>query len=281
MVKRISFAALAATFLAACSPVGLVNTLVPREGLVQEREVAYGKHPRQVLDVYRPAEAGGAPRPVVVFFYGGSWEGGNRGSYLFVAQALASRGFVAVVPDYRVYPEVRFPAFLEDGAAAVAWTKANASRFGGDPGKVFVMGHSAGAHVAAMLALDPQWLATQELRPSDLAGLIGLAGPYDFLPLTNATLREIFAPQATISRTQPINFITRGAPRTLLATGTTDVSVSPGNSERLAKKLREVGTEVTELRYPELGHVAIVGVLAAPFQGRSPLLDEIERFVKR
>lgn len=280
MVRRFALAALAAGFLAACSPMGVLNTLVSTGGLVQDRSIAYGTHPRQVLDTYRPAEPG-APRPVVVFFYGGSWDSGNRGSYLFVAQALAARGIIAVVPDYRVHPEVVFPTFLEDAAAAVAWTRANAARLGGDPAKIHVMGHSAGAHIAAMLALDPQWLAPHGMRPRDLAGLIGLAGPYDFLPLKNDTLRRIFAPESTIARTQPINFVTREAPRALLATGTTDESVSPGNSERLARKLREAGVTVTELRYPELGHISIVGVLAAPFQGRSPLVGEIERFVKR
>jgi acetyl esterase/lipase len=276
---RILAALLLAAALSGCSAVSVLNALVPTDGLEIRGAIAYGDNPRQRLDVYRPRDASGA-RPVIVFFYGGSWDSGSRESYLFVAEALVSRGFVVVVPDYRVYPEVVFPGFLEDAASAVAWTKRNAARFGGDPAKVFVMGHSAGAHIAAMIALDPQFLAREGLTPAALSGFIGLAGPYDFLPLKNETLKRIFAPPETIARTQPINFVTAAAPPALLASPETDSSVSPGNSQRLAARLREKGVSVTELRYPKLNHYTIVGSLAAPLRGGEPLLDEIERFVR-
>lgn len=274
------FAALAlAALLAGCSATTLLNVLAPTGDLDIRRDVAYGELPRQKLDVYRARESTGA-RPVVVFFYGGSWDSGERANYLFVAEALASRGFVAVVPDYRVYPEVTFPGFLEDAAQAVAWAQRNAREIGGDPSRVFLMGHSAGAHIAAMLALDPQFLGRQGLAPSKLAGFIGLAGPYDFLPLRNETLKKIFAPQDTIARTQPINFVSAASPPALLVTGETDSAVSPGNTQRLAARLREKGVAVTELRYKDYNHYTIIGVLAAPLRGGEPLLDEIERFVR-
>jgi acetyl esterase/lipase len=279
LALRLLAAPLLVATLAACSPLSVLNILAPKAGLEIRQDIAYGTLPRQKLDVYRAKDAKG-PQPVVVFFYGGSWDSGSRENYLFVAEALVSRGFVAVVPDYRLFPEVTFPGFLEDAAQAVAWVKRNARDAGGDPDKVFLMGHSAGAHVAAMLALDPQYLARQQLAPKDLAGFIGLAGPYDFLPLKSETLKQIFAPEATIARTQPINFVTAAAPPALLVTGETDSAVSPGNSQRLAARLREKGVPVTELRYKDYNHYNIVGVLAAPLRGGEPLLDEIERFVR-
>ena len=145
--------------------------------------------------IYRPQDAKTAP--VIVFFYGGSWQSGNKSIYKFVGSALARRGR-GVVPDYRVYPEVIYPAFLEDGALAVRWTKDNATRFGADPNMLFVMGHSAGAYMAAMLALDSRWLGRAGLSPRrDIAGLVGISGPYDFLPLHDYTLRQFSAAHTT------------------------------------------------------------------------------------
>ena len=152
--------------VAGCTPASPLNVLASRNGLEVSSSIAYAKGPRQTLDVYRPRGAQAAP--VVIFFYGGSWQGGTKETYPFVATALARKGYVTVVPDYRVYPEVRFPAFLEDGAQVVRWVKQNATEFGGDPERVIVMGHSAGAHVAAMLALDGQWLGALGLDPLDV-----------------------------------------------------------------------------------------------------------------
>ncbi|APV50616.1 hypothetical protein BWI17_13505 [Betaproteobacteria bacterium GR16-43] len=269
----------AAMALGGCSAITLLNTLTPTSDLEIRRDIAYGADPRYKLDVYRqrdlPPDA-----PVVVFFYGGSWDSGEKGNYLFAAEALASRGFVAILPDYRVYPAVTFPGFLDDAAAAVAWTKKNARAHGGNPDKVFLMGHSAGAHIAAMVSLDPQFLAQQGLTPTAVSGFIGLAGPYDFLPLRDETLKKIFAPEATIARTQPINFVSASAPPALLMTGDKDASVSPGNTIRLAAKLKREGRTVTEVHYPDCNHYTIVGLLAAPFRKDEPILDDIERFVR-
>jgi acetyl esterase/lipase len=277
--RRLGAAALVAALLAGCSPVSILNVLAPTGNLEIRPAVAYGEHPRQRLDTYTPREAA-EPRPVVVFFYGGGWDSGSRGSYLFVAEALASRGFVVVVPDYRVYPEVVFPAFLDDSAAAVAWTVRNAHAIGGDPSRVFLMGHSAGAHIAAMLSLDPQYLARSGLTPAAISGFIGLAGPYDFLPLKEERLKIIFAPPEAIARTQPINFVRPGAPRAFLAAPGTDDRVNPGNTVRLSAKLRAAGVPVTEQSYAGLNHYTIVAALSVALRGSYPLLDDIERFVR-
>jgi acetyl esterase/lipase len=271
----------------ACAPLAVINGLVPADTYAATRDLAYGNHPRQRLDVYVPARTaptGARAAPVIVFFYGGGWTSGERGDYLFVGEALASRGFVAVVADYRLYPEVKFPQFLHDSAAAVAWAALNAAKFGGDPGRIYLAGHSAGAYNAAMLTYAPDYLAQVGVEPKAIRGLIGLAGPYDFLPVTASSTRAIFGYPDTPPETQPIHFVGRTpgirlAPA-LLLTAPDDTTVRPGNSVRLAARLRESGATATEISYPALGHRRIVGALAAPLRDLGPVLDDIARFVE-
>ena len=201
----LGLASLWAAALAACSPVKLLNAAIPSSGYKKTGAIAYGTDPRQELDVYVPAAPAAATRPVVVFFYGGSWQNGDRANYLFVAQALTSRGYVAVLPDYRTYPETAFPGFVDDAAAAVRWTRDHAHEFGGDPARLFVMGHSAGAHLAALIATDPRYLAAQAMSKADLRGMIGLAGPYDFLPIKDRTLLDVFLPARAHKASQSIS----------------------------------------------------------------------------
>lgn len=260
--------------LAGCSPIAIVNSLVPSDTHSRSANLAYGAHPRHRLDVYQPTDAPRAA-PVVVFFYGGNWDAGGREDYRFAGEALASRGFVAVLPDYRLYPEVRFPDFLFDCADAVRWTQANAARFGGDPRRVFLMGHSAGAYNAAMLALDSQYLRDR----AQIHGFIGLAGPYDFLPFTSAVTQRVFGMSETPPATQPIHFVSRDDPPALLVTGAADNVVDPGNSVRLAAGLRRQGVAVREIVYPDVGHLRLVGALAAPLRRFAPLLEDVSAFV--
>jgi acetyl esterase/lipase len=239
--------------------------------------IAYADGSRRSLDICRPVGAVGAP--VVVFFYGGGWRSGYKGLYRYVAKALARRGHVAVVPDYRIYPEARYPDFIEDGALALRWIKDNAMRFGGDPDKLFVMGHSAGAHIAAMLAIDERWLAKLGLASGrDIAGLIGLAGPYDYLPLRDETLKVIFG-GADRPETQPIFHVAPGAPRARLLTGGRDGLVEPGNAARLAERLRAAGNDATVVTYPRVGHYSIVAAFAPFLQFLIPVMRDVEAFV--
>jgi len=230
-----------------------------------------------MLDVYRPPAASAVP--VVVFFYGGSWQGGRKETYRFAAAALVRAGFVVIVPDYRVFPEVRYPGFLEDGAAAVGFARNNAGRYGGNPGRIFVMGHSAGAHIAAMLALDDRWLIDAGIPTGGITGLIGLAGPYDFLPLRDGTLRTIFGGDRR--ETQPIAHVTSAAPPAFLATGAMDRVVDPGNSARLAARLTEAGCDARFRSYAGLGHMLIVAALGLPALLRPlvPVLDDVANFI--
>ena len=264
--------------LAACNPVSVINVLVPSSTYDARLDLPYGPGIRQRLDVYLPRDASG-PAPVIVFFYGGNWNSGKRSDYLFVGEALASRGFVAVLPDYRLYPEVRFPEFLDDCAQAVRWSFENIAQFGGDPQRVFLMGHSAGAYNAAMLALDPQYLRAAGVDPGRIRGLIGLAGPYDFLPVTGPVARQVFGYPDTPITTQPIQFASSASPPALLITAEDDDAVDPGNSKRLAARLRKEGVPVREIVYRGIGHRALVGAMAAHLRGFAPVREDVAAFV--
>jgi acetyl esterase/lipase len=266
--------------LAACSPLRVLNGAVPRGAFDSTRDIAYGDDPRQRLDVYRPAPAV-RDAPVVVFFYGGNWASGNRGDYLFVGQALASRGITAVIPDYRLYPQVRFPVFLQDSARAVRWVTHGIARFGGDAQKLFLMGHSAGAYNAAMLTFDRRYLDAAGVDARRLRGFIGLAGPYDFLPLKGEISKGVFGFPDTPLSTQPIQFADAGAPPTLLITGSADDVVDPGNTARLAARLRSYDVQVREIVYRRIGHSTLVAALASPLRWIAPVLDDVVRFIER
>ena len=279
-VRRLS-APLTALYLSACSPAGLLNATVPMGGVTVTRNVAYGPAPRETLDVYRPRDVSAAT-PVVVFIYGGAWNSGSKAVYPFVAATLARTGMVVVVPDYRVYPEVKYPDFLRDCARAVAWTQAHeplAANMQRGSSTLFLMGHSAGAYNAAMLALDPAWLRDAGADPGRVAGLIGLAGPYDFLPITDPDVIPIF-PDAGPD-TQPITYAGPHSPPTLLLAGTDDRTVRPGNSQRLAARLKAEGSDATLILYPGIGHVGLVTAFAPAFQWRAPVLRDALMFIGR
>jgi acetyl esterase/lipase len=264
--------------LMALSPARVLNALAVLGRYRVATDVAYAPGPRHSLDVYAPEFASAAP--VVVFFYGGNWQEGDKAIYRFVGAALAARGIATVIPDYRLYPEVRFPGFVEDGALAVRWAYDHAATFGGDPSRLVLMGHSAGAHIAAMLTYDRQWLAATRLDPSrDLRGLVGLAGPYDFLPLHDDTLKIIFGPDGRLPASQPINYVETGAPPAFLATGSGDNTVDPGNATRLARRLVEKDDAATVKIYPGVSHRMLIGGFAAPLRPFVPVLRDTVAFV--
>jgi len=265
-------------FLSACSPVSVLNALAPRGGIAERRDIAYGEQPRQALDLYIPAGATAAP--VVVFFYGGRWSEGDRSQYRFVGAALADLGFLCVVPDYRVFPAARFPAFLQDGAAAIAWTRANIAEHGGDPERISLIGHSAGAHIATMLTLDKQWLAGHSLDSDHvLTSTTGLAGPYDFLPLEEPDLEAIFAPAGDLRLTQPITFSRGGAAPLFLAAGDDDTTVRPANTRNLAASVRAAGGTVETRFYRGVGHRLILGSFAGVLRWYAPVLRDVASFL--
>lgn len=251
-----------AGLLGGCSPAALLNATVSRQGFTREADIAYGTDPRQKLDLYWP-DTPLTDGKTVIFFYGGSWETGSKGDYLFVAQALASSGYTVVIPDYRLYPAVRFPAFINDGARTVRWT---ADRIGVD--KIVVMGHSAGAQIASMLAANTSYLADAGVDRLKLRGLVGLSGPYDFLPLKSARLIDIFG-GANDPNIEAITFAKAPLPPALLIHGTADTIVYPRNSENLAAAWRKAGAPVELKLYSDAGHVDVVAAMAGLLSGRA------------
>jgi acetyl esterase/lipase len=283
-MKTRAAAALGAVLLAACSPVRILNDLVPSDSYGLKSGIAYGSQPRQQLDVYQPLAARMPPaghRPLIVFFYGGTWTHGSRTDYKFVGEALAARGAVVVIPDYRLSPQSTYPVFVRDSALAMKWGFDNAARLGADPTQVYVMGHSAGAYNAAMLALDARWLHEVGADPRQLAGWIGLAGPYDFLPIGDPETQVAFNWPDTPVASQPISHATSAAPRTLLMAATKDKFVDPHqNTEQMADKLRAAGVDVRLREFDDLSHVTLIGAVAKPLEWiGGPVLPPLLSFV--
>jgi acetyl esterase/lipase len=277
----LTLAALTPLPVSGCSVSRLVAAVTPTDHYRRTNALAYGEGERQRLDLYVPnvvaAQGEGAHVPVIVFFYGGSWQRGQRAFYAFVGEALASRGFVVAVADYRVYPDVTFPAFVEDAAAAVAWVRRNARRYGGDPSRLVVAGHSAGAHIAMLIALDRDYLVAAG-APGAVAGAIGMSGPYDFLPLRNDRLKAIFGSPDALPRTQPIRFVRADAPPLLLLHGADDTTVWPVNAQRLAERVHAAGGRADVKLYAGVGHIGLIARLAAPLRDGETVLDDIAAF---
>lgn len=281
---RAAVAILMAFGLGGCSPLNLINGLVSGDSYVLSAGIAYGPGPHQQLDVYRPSidtpvEGGGYP--VVVFFHGGNWTTGERTDYKFVGEALAARGILTVVVGFRPYPQVRYPDFLEDCALSTAWTAKEASSYGGDPRRLYVMGHSSGAYNAAMLALDSRWLSAVGVAPVRLAGWIGLAGPYDFFPLQDPKTQPVFHHPDYPAGALPIDQVSRSAPRAFLGAAAKDKLVDPvRNTRQLADKLSAAGVPVTLRIYGRVSHYTLIGAFARPLRGIEPVLDDVVTFVR-
>lgn len=280
--RSILLLAAAAPALPACSSsLAAFDTLAPRDAGARRivRDAAYGSSPRQRLDVYAPRQAAGLP--VLVFFYGGSWRSGNKADYEWLGTALAAQGFVAVVADYRLVPEVVFPAFVTDCAAATRWVQDSIAQHGGDPERIVLCGHSAGAYNALMLALAPNYLVETGVDQHRIRGAIGLAGPYDFLPFDVDATRDAFGSAADPTLTQPVSFARADAPPLLLLWGEDDTTVGRRNHESLLRAQRAANGAVEAKTYPGVDHIDILLALSRPFRGRAPVLDDIASFARR
>ena len=271
--------------LSGCTGLTAINSMTTDEGYHVTSDIQYDRTTGEALDVYNFAKAQNAP--VVVFFYGDRWTRGSKEDYKFVGQALTSQGFIAVLADYRKYPMVRFPAFVQDAAKAVRWTRDNIQKFGGDPDKIFVMGHDAGAHIASMLALNESYLKAVGGSRSWLKGMIGLAGPYDFMPLTAPDLRDLFGPPDRYEQSQPILFVDGQNPPLLLVHAEDDQVVMVKNTRKLAAAVAKAGGAVETLIYPKIScpsfnsHSCILDTIAAPYRKQSDVLAGITDFIKR
>lgn len=264
-----------------CAPIAILGINIDRGAYTRHVGLPYGDDPRQKLDLYVPVAAADVPRPVVVWVYGGSWRDGKKGDYAFVASWLASRGYPVAIPDYRLVPQVRFPSFLEDIAAAVAALPASGHLLGGtgDASRVVMMGHSAGAYNAAMIALDPTWLRGAGARVR-VAAFIGLAGPYDFFPFDGPATIDAFGHTSDPAETQPVRRVAPDAPPALLLHGVTDTTVDPENSQSLARVLRAQGDDVTVVLLEEMGHIDILKGLSPLFRDQK-IIAPVEQFLQR
>lgn len=278
---------------AACDRAAFLAANVPATfgDYTRHHDVAYGPEPEQRLDVYLPTQprtpAGERAaletrrgRAIVVFWHGGRWTFGDKAQYRFVGAALTELDCIAVLPNYRHYPHVLMPGFMADAARAVRWSAAHATELGADPDRLYLMGHSAGAHLAALVALDHRWLEAQGGVPR-LAGLIGLSGPYDFLPLQEDDVKAMFGPPERYPESQPINFVRRDAPPALLIHGIRDDKVWPKNSRNLATALEARNVPVRLELLPHLGHADTVAALSRPARRRAPTLARIAEFTAR
>lgn len=281
MTRRGFLAPALGAVAAACSPISLLNTLGPRDPGVRKvaRDIPYGDDPRQTFDVHAPT-AGGGPRPTLVFFYGGGWDSGDKASYGWAAHALAAQGFVVVIPDYRIVPQVRFPAFIEDAAAATARAVQVAGRYGGDSVRLGVIGHSAGAHLAMMIALDRRYMASAG-APDAIRAAVGLAGPYEFLPFDVPASINAFgrAPDPTL--TQPVTFVRPDAPPLWLGHGTADEVVHAEDSQILCRRMTEVEGRCELKLYPGLNHPDLIAPFSPLFRNKAPVLADVTAFLRR
>ncbi len=237
----------------------------------------------QKLAVYQPdlgLKNTQSDLPVFLFVHGGGWRSGDPADYGFVARGVAPEGFVVVLAGYRLGAEGVFPAMLEDTAKAIAWTKGNIARFGGDPDSIIIAGHSAGAYNVAMVGLDPQWLGNEGMSPSDLAGVVGLSGPYDFYPFDTESSKLAFGGAADPEGTQPVNFAREDAPPMLLIQGEKDTVVKPRNTNALAAALAAVGAKAEKAMFPEMDHNGPILALASPWRKNREMINIIDRFAK-
>ncbi|MGH6854303.1 MAG: alpha/beta hydrolase [Aestuariivirga sp.] len=266
----------AAIFIA---PLRAFNALVPvdRQALHVAADVAYGPDPRQTFDIYKP-DAKAKNLPIIVFCFGGGWASGDKNGYGFIGRAFASRGYLTVIFNYRLVPQAVFPAFVDDTAAAIVWASRHGADFGGDPQRIFLVGHSAGAYNAAMAALDAEFLARAGASTSIIKGVAALAGPFDFLPFDDAAAIAAFSAWPDSQATQPVNFANPDAPPFLLLTGTGDRTVNPRNSRALAARLAAEHASVKLIEYDGLGHAAVMLAMARPLRWRAPVLEDIVGF---
>jgi acetyl esterase/lipase len=258
---------------------GTMNLRQPSEHVVAHRNITYDTPLALAVDVYSPSHADHAP--VVVYFYGGSWMTGRRSWFRWMGEALAAQGVVTIVADVRLWPRARLDGFLHDGAEAVRWAHDHATEFGGDPSHLFVMGHSSGGQIAAMLAMDKQWLAAVGMQPRDLAGFIGVAGTYDFIPFDEPEFYDMFGhtPEEE-ARSQPINFVDGDEPPALLLQGEKDTIVYPSEALALEGRYVEQGEPVELRLYPNLGHEKLL-LAFGPLKSKAPVLADTMAFIHR
>lgn len=283
MKLKLITASLLALLLSGCTSAGLLiwnSTLKLTAEHSVVNDVAYGQHDWQKLDIHIPEQIEESKRPVIVFFYGGSWDSGSKEMYFFIADSFARLGYIVVIPDYRLYPNATFPGFIEDGAAALAWVRENIEDYGGATDKVVVSGHSAGAHLGALLLSDERYLNEYQLSPRDIKGFAGIAGPYNFSP-SKPRLVEIFGPETNYPNIWASSFVNGDEPPMLLLHSEGDTTVGVHNQTTLLASLKQAGVDSQGIVYPELSHIGILLSVTRLFRKQTNTMADIDRFFKR
>ncbi|HYE46984.1 MAG TPA: alpha/beta hydrolase [Caulobacter sp.] len=280
LTRRLTLVGAAGALAGACTPARFVSSITPRDPALELAiDQAYGPLERHKVDVFGPPGTPGKA-PIAIFVYGGGWKSGYRKEYIWAGKTLAHEGFVTLVPDYRLAPEVTFPAFVQDIALAVRWAVDNAGRFGGDPNRIVLVGHSAGAYNAAMVALDPRYLKAVGVDRRRIRAFAGLAGPYYFPKIHGPILTAAFTPSAGQAY-QVINFASPQAPAAFLAAGSEDSVVVPINTRKLGQALQSKGVETEWRIYPGLSHAGVLLSLSRPRRAQAPVYDDMIGFLKR
>ena len=259
-----------------------VDALFTRErGVERAGALAYGRDPAQRVELWLPDGAvpvGGFP--LLAFVHGGGWHSGAPADYRFVARAMGERGYATALIGYRLVPEGRYPAMLEDTAAGLRRALDLASQHDVATGSVALMGHSAGAYNVLMLGLEPRWLEAEGLTTDRIAGIVSLAGPADFFPFDKDSSRNAFGHAADPRATQPVTHVSPDAPPVLLMHGDADTVVRPRNSRVLAARLREAGAPVALAEYEGMSHAGIIMAFARPFDRDARVTARVMRFLE-
>ncbi|MDB5491639.1 MAG: esterase/lipase/thioesterase family protein [Micavibrio sp.] len=282
MKKIIHILSLFCAFLAtACTQMGLgvVNLPTHFNDITVSKDIAFGPEPWQKMDIYTPPGGGEKRLPVIVFYYGGRWESGSKDDYRFVGSALASKNYIVVIPDYRKYPQVKFPAFVQDAARSLAWVDTHIGEYGGDHRAIHVSGHSAGAHIASLLTVDPRYLKAEgKDRSKVIRDFVGLAGPYDFVP-DEKDLQDMFGPPSQYSQMQATTFIDGRQPPMLLLWGDRDQYVGKINMDHMTAAIGKKGGRVETHIYPGIDHIRLIANLSWIGPADNPVLSDWMSFI--
>lgn len=271
--------ALTAIIISGCTQVGVGVANLPAKfsDIEIKKDIAYGQEDWQKLDIYVPKNSANKELPVLMFFYGGRWTDGSKDMYAFIGDAFTQKGYIVVIADYSKYPKVKFPAFVEDGAKAIAWTHDNIAQYGGDKNNLFLSGHSSGAHIAALVVADQRYLKAYDKSPSIINAFAGLAGPYDFIPQAD-DLKDMFGPPSNYPQMTVTTFIDGNEPPMLLLWGAEDNAVWERNIKLLSEKIAQKDGDYTAKIYPDIDHVGIVSSLTWFLRGKAPVLEDMTKF---
>jgi acetyl esterase/lipase len=273
------FYLVAPLLLSGCIGLGTAIANAPTHlgGLHRQADIAYGREPQQKLDIYTSGSQIGETRPVIIFLYGGRWSSGNKEEYRFVAARLAKADYLVVIPDYIKYPQAKFPAFMDDGARSIAWVHQHIADYGGNPARLYLMGHSSGAHMGALLISDAHYLQKYGTSPKIISAFAGLAGPYDFTP-ESPDLKDMFGPPERYPQMQVPTFITGQEPPMLLLRGSEDDTVASYNTTRLADAIRAHNGIATTKTYPGIGHIGIIASFSWIDNAATPVAEDCIAF---